>query len=88
MSRKGIVVTVPEYPFLMSLLAFMKSYILRYIERNMGKNFEIRQLLHDTYCQSITEHFQMADLQRQIAALDWESGGKYVVRFLEDCAPG
>lgn len=77
LSPHGFVVTTPEYPSIMNMLAFLKYFILRVIEGNFSKNQRILDLLHFHYNQSMTKkQVNVESLTSEIASIDNEAGEK------------
>ncbi len=53
MVERGLVVSTPEYPAIMSALVFLKNLVLREIERAMPKDPGLTDLLQELYVQPI-----------------------------------
>ena len=74
-SPHGIVLTIPEYPSIMSMLGFLKHFSLRLIERTFTRNHQIRDLLHSSYKQPIMDQqANMKALESRITAIDRKAG--------------
>jgi flagellar biosynthesis protein FlhG len=75
LSSHGLVITTPENPSVMNMLAFLKQFLLRVIEGNLAKNQYIRDLLQSLYKRPITDQkMNMEALRSKIAAIDHEAG--------------
>jgi len=74
-SSQGFVVMTPDYPSIMSMMAFLKNFLLRAIERTFAKSHEIGSLVHEYNTQSMTDKRQnINELQSSIASIDPEAG--------------
>ncbi|MFC1488851.1 P-loop NTPase [Thermodesulfobacteriota bacterium] len=74
-SSQGFVVITPDYPSIMSMMAFLKNFLLRAIERTFAKSHEIGSLVHEYNTQSMTDKRRNIDeLQSSIASIDSEAG--------------
>jgi flagellar biosynthesis protein FlhG len=51
MVERGLVVSTPEYPAIMSALVFLKNLVLREIERSMPKDSDLTDFLQELYVQ-------------------------------------
>ncbi|MBW2707761.1 MAG: P-loop NTPase [Deltaproteobacteria bacterium] len=47
LGKHGITVTTPEYPAIISMLGFLKSYLIRTIEKSLVKNRPVSRLLKE-----------------------------------------
>jgi len=75
LSTHGLVITTPEYPAIMSMLAFLKHFLLRVIEGNFTTNYRIREMLRSLYKQPMNGHQGIIrTLRSKIAAIDPEAG--------------
>lgn len=75
LSSHGFVVTTCEYPSILSMMAFLKHFILRVIEGVFAKNRQIRDLLRSLYKLPMTDQQRIIKtLQSEIAAVDREAG--------------
>ena len=76
-SSQGFVVMTPDYPSIMSMMAFLKNFFLRAIERTFAKSHEICSLVHEFNTQSISDKRRNIDeLQSDIASVDPEAGDR------------
>ena len=74
-SSQGFVVMTPDYPSIMSMMAFLKNFLLRAIERTFAKNHEILSLVHEFNTQSMTgKRRNINELQSKITSADPEAG--------------
>lgn len=74
-SHNGFLITTPEYPAIMNLLAFLKLFLFRAIERMFVKDQIIQDLMHSTYKQPMTDQqTSIGTLREQIRAVDPEAG--------------
>jgi flagellar biosynthesis protein FlhG len=65
--NKGIVVSTPEYPSVMSALVFLKNFVIRKIDRALSKNYEIAELLESLYVQPMQEpHMTVSAFQKKL----------------------
>lgn len=53
-ASSGIIVTTPEYPSIMSMLAFLKNHLLRILERSVSKEPGAFEIIHDMFIQPVT----------------------------------
>jgi flagellar biosynthesis protein FlhG len=68
--NKGIVVSTPEYPSVMSALVFLKNFVIRKIDRALSKNHEIAELLETLYVQPMQEpHMTISAFQERLEKL-------------------
>jgi flagellar biosynthesis protein FlhG len=75
LSHHGFVITTPEYPAIMSMLAFLKHFLLRVIEGNFTTNYRIREILHLLYKQPMNgQQSIIITVLSKIAAADAEAG--------------
>jgi flagellar biosynthesis protein FlhG len=75
LSRHGLLITTPEYPSAINMMAFLKHFLLRVIERNFVNNQYIRELLHTLYNNPMKDQrVQMETIRSKIAAIDPEAG--------------
>ena len=72
LSPHGFVITTPEYPAIMNMMAFLKHVLLRTIEGNFTRNHYICEMLHSTY--KTDKQINIGELQSRIAAIDHEAG--------------
>lgn len=87
LSPHGILVTTPEYPAILSMLAFLKQFMLRTIERHLVDDKAIRDFLQTFYKQPLDEHkLSISAVRSQIAKLDAEAG-TYISTFCEKFRP-
>lgn len=74
-SHNGFLITTPEYPAIMNLLAFLKHFLFRAIERMFVKDQKIQDLMRATYKQPMTDQqTSIGILREQIRAVDPEAG--------------
>lgn len=79
LSSHGIVITTPEYPAIISILAFLKQFLFRAIERTFVKDLQIRNYMHSLYKRPITdEQVTINTLHSDIAAIDHKAGEKLI----------
>ncbi|MBI9086520.1 MAG: P-loop NTPase [Desulfobacterales bacterium] len=77
LSPLGILVTVPEHHAVMNMLAFLKNFLLRVIERSVGRNHAIRNMLRDAMKQPLED--QTSSISQLVAVIskeDPEAGKK------------
>jgi flagellar biosynthesis protein FlhG len=75
LSHHGIVITTPEYPAIMSMLAFLKHFLLRVIEGNFTTHYRIREILRLIYKQPMNgQQAIMRKVLSEIADGDAEAG--------------
>jgi len=68
-ASQGLLVTVAEHPAIMSMLVFLKNFMLRSIWREIGKNEPLRQKLHGLLNEPIEQQsITMEKLQREMAS--------------------
>ena len=72
LSPHGFVITTPEYPAIMNMMAFLKHVLLRTIEGNFTRNHYICEMLHSTY--KTDKQINIGELQSRIAAIDHKAG--------------
>ncbi len=86
-SRHGLVVTTPEYTSMMSMLLFLKLFLLRIIDRTFSKNRPVRDLLHSLYKRSMNEqHMDVPSIKSEIQAVDKEAE-KTVTKLCREYRP-
>jgi flagellar biosynthesis protein FlhG len=61
LSPSGFLVTTPEHPAVMGMMVFLKNFLLRSIERDMARNYAVRNMLREFYKLSMDE--QMASIK-------------------------
>jgi len=87
LSRHGIVITTPEYPAIMSMLSFLKHFLLRVIEGNFTTHYRIREILRLLYKQPMNgQQAIMKKVFSEIAAADAEAG-KIVKEVFQNYRP-
>lgn len=86
-SPRGIVVVTPEYTSVMGMLAFLKNYLLRAIERKMAKNRPIRLLLHEIYQQPKEKQVPSIQELHRIISEEDEEAGREVAEVYSRCRP-
>ncbi len=74
LSRKGLVITTPEYPAIMNMMTFLKHLLLRIIAGNFTKNYNISQMLHTRY--KMDKQISIRELQSKIGEIDPVAGEK------------
>ncbi len=86
-STHGLVVVTPDYPSIMSMMAFLKHLMLRIFERAFAKHHQIRTLLHNYYKQSMTAvQTNLGLLKSEMAAID-PAAGQRVTEFCRKYRP-
>lgn len=86
-SLHGFVVVVPEYPSIMSMLSFLKHFLLRTVERSFAKDRRIRDILGDFYRESMVDaRTNMENLRTRVSAVDPTAGDRMKTIF-EHCRP-
>lgn len=71
----GLIITTPEYPAVMNMLAFIKHFFLRTIVRSFVKNQPVLDLLRSTFMQPMTaQQLTLEVLRSKISAIDTEAG--------------
>lgn len=71
----GLIITTPEYPAVMNMLAFIKNFFLRTIVRSFVKNQPVLDLLRSTFKQPMTtQQLTLEVLQSKISAIDSKAG--------------
>jgi len=84
LSAHGLLITIPEYPSIMSMLGFLKHLLLRIIEGHFTTNYRIRKVLHELYKQPLNgKQTIIKTLQSQISSIDSEAGEKVSSVFRE-----
>jgi flagellar biosynthesis protein FlhG len=84
MAPRGLLVTAPELPAVLSMLAFLKQILMRCFDRQAKGRFEIRQLINQIARQPMAEEStSVADLLAQICAIDPELGQRLEARCHE-----
>jgi flagellar biosynthesis protein FlhG len=87
LSRHGLVITTPEYPSIMSMLAFLKHFLLRVIEGNFTTNYKIREILRLLYKQPMnSQQSIIKKVLSKIAAADADAG-EIVTAVFHDYRP-
>lgn len=87
MSAHGIVVTTPEYPSIISTLAFLKHFLLRTVERSFAKNQQIRSFLQTLYKRPMNgQQISISDLRTKIDEID-STAGKSVAKLCHQYRP-
>lgn len=87
LSRYGIVITTPEYPAVMSMLAFLKHFVLRVIEGNFTTNYRIREILRLLYKKPMNgQQSTIRKVFSEITAVDAEAG-EIVSAVFQDYRP-
>lgn len=86
-SNRGILVVTPDYPSIMSLLAFLKHLLLRTIERKFAGEHRIRETLAAFYKESmVREATNMEALRSRLTSIDEEAGAQ-VKALYNSCRP-
>jgi flagellar biosynthesis protein FlhG len=84
MAPRGLLVTAPELPAVLSMLAFLKQILMRCFDRQAKGRFEIRQLINQIATQPMAEEStSVADLLARICTIDSELGQRLEVRCHE-----
>jgi flagellar biosynthesis protein FlhG len=75
LSPIGILITVPEHPAIMNMLAFLKSFLFRAIERSMGRNHGARNMIKAAMKRPMADQPPSVDqLLERISREDPEAG--------------
>ncbi len=73
-ANKGIVVSTPEYPSVMSALVFLKNFMTRKIDRVLSKNSETAELMQALYVQPMQEpHVTISSFKEKLKILNREA---------------
>ncbi len=56
MSPNGVVVGATEYPSIMSMMSFLKSFLIRAIERILAKTPRVPELMRELYNKPMSDH--------------------------------
>jgi len=87
LSSNGLLVTTPEPTAVMGMLVFMKNFLLRAIERQMVRNYAVREMLHELYKRPMDEQaLSIKDVHQQIIDEDPQAGEE-VGRIFQQCRP-
>lgn len=71
MAGRGLLITTPEPPAVVSLLAFLKNFIFRVLEKETGKDFQLRERLHDLSRQTMqSESLSLERILVELSVLD------------------
>ncbi|MBW1715970.1 MAG: P-loop NTPase [Deltaproteobacteria bacterium] len=74
-SPRGIVITTPEQPAVMSMLVFLKNFLLRAIVRTLARSYPIRTMLREMHKLPMKQQISSVEaLHHKIAGLDQEAG--------------
>ncbi|MBU0988109.1 MAG: P-loop NTPase [Proteobacteria bacterium] len=77
LSRYGFVITTPDYLAIMSMMAFLKHFILRVIERSFAQDPQIRKILSSFFKQPMTDQTTyLSLLKSEIASINPAAGEK------------
>lgn len=75
--NKGIVVSTPEFPSVMSALVFLKNFITRRIDRVLSKNPETTELMQALYVQPVHKpHMTIASFLEELNKLAPEAASQ------------
>jgi len=86
-SPSGIVITTPEQPAIMSMLVFLKNFLLRAILRKVARNHRILTMFREMHKQPMKKQISSIHaLQHEIAAVDQEAG-EAVAEVYSNCRP-
>jgi flagellar biosynthesis protein FlhG len=83
MAERGMVLTSPEYPALMSALVFLKHVVLRVIEQAFRRDAELTDLVNRMYVQPMSDPQVTVDMLTQQAA---ECGAEAARQIRDTCA--
>ena len=83
----GIIVVTPEYTSVMGMLAFLKNFLLRAIDRKMAKNRPIRALLQELYNQPTEKQVPSIQELHGIISAEDEKAGKELAEVYGSCRP-
>lgn len=76
-SSHGLVVTTPEYPAVMSMMAFLKNFVLRLMEREAGSSFEIKDVIYRHTTEPMGDNqTSVKQLLTSIQAFDPDASGR------------
>ena len=70
LSERGLMVTTPDYPAIISMLGFAKSHLLRQIERRLADNRSVSLLLKGIYENPMESQVPSIDALRQRVAAE------------------
>jgi flagellar biosynthesis protein FlhG len=87
MADRGIILTSPEYPSLMSALVFLKHLILRRIERAFRQDVELTEVLTRMYVQPMNSPQVTVDALAELAASARPDAGERVRAVCARCRP-
>lgn len=87
MTPVGMVVTTPEYPAVMNMMIFLKSALLRRMDRKMVRNHDIRKHLYEWSAKPIEEQVASVSVLQQHIAEEDEAAGKIVSDILNRFRP-
>ena len=86
-SPSGIVITTPDKPAVMSMLVFLKNFLLRRIVRKVAQNHHMRTMLREMHRKPMKKQVSSIEaLQHKIAAVD-QDAGQAVVEVYSSCRP-
>lgn len=87
LSPHGLLVTTPEYPAVLSMLAFLKQFMLRAIERHLVGYNEINKFLKTLYKKPLNEQQAAIEtVKSQLAAIDAQAGD-HISKWCETFRP-
>jgi len=84
---RGLLVTTPDYPAILSMLSFLKNYILRAIERRMVPHRSVHLMLREIFTRPLEE--QMPSIETLQSAIDAEdpAAGRIAAAIYRNCRP-
>lgn len=73
LSEHGLLVVQPEFPAIMNMLAFLKQFLLRRIDRHFARNHRVLSVLRELHRRPLAEHEH--ELERLRAAVEAREPG-------------
>jgi flagellar biosynthesis protein FlhG len=71
LSRRGLLVTTPEYPSIIAMLGFLKNFLFREFEAAAKKNKPVRDVLNSLFYHRRDNHqLTITDIRREVVKVD------------------
>jgi len=87
LGRHGITITTPDYPAIISMLGFLKNYLIRAIGRNIAKNRSASLLLKDLVNKPMENQVPSIEKLKQELVREEPEAGTLISKAYRECRP-
>jgi len=87
LGRHGITITTPDYPAIISMLGFLKNYLIRAIGRNIAKNRSASLLLKDLVNKPMENQVPSIEKLKQELVREEPEAAALISKAYRECRP-